>query len=62
MRELLGFREEHGALFMLKLKGFENYMKFPAFIEGLVNRGYSDQEIAKLAGQNFLKVFRKIVG
>jgi len=24
--------------------------------------GYNDQEIAKLAGQNFLKVFRKIVG
>ncbi len=62
MRELLGFREEHGSLFTLKLKGFENYMKFPVFIEGLVNRGYSDQEIAKLAGRNFLKVFRKIVG
>jgi membrane dipeptidase len=62
MRELLGFREEHGSLFTLKLKGFEDYMKFPAFIEGLVQRGYSDQDIKKLVGQNFLRVFRKVVG
>lgn len=58
----LGFREEHRAFFTLKLKGFENYMKFPALIEGLINRGYSDPEIKKLAGQNFIRVFRKTVG
>jgi membrane dipeptidase len=58
----LGFREEHRAFFTLKLQGFENYMKFPALIEGLIQRGYSDQELKKLCGLNFLRVFKKIVG
>lgn len=58
----LGFREEHRTFFTLKLEGYENYLKFPDLIEGLVNRGYSDQEIKKIVGQNFLNVFRKIAG
>ncbi len=58
----LGFRPEDKASFLTKVEGFENYTKFPNLIDGLITRGYSDQEIKKLAGENFLKVFRKIVG
>lgn len=58
----LGFRPEHKASFLNKVEGFENYTKFPNLIDGLINRGYSDQEIKKIAGENFLRVFKKIVG
>ncbi len=60
--EILGFRPEHKASFLTKMKGFENYAKFPNLIEGLINRGYSDEDIQKIAGDNFLRVFRKVVG
>jgi len=60
--DILGFRPEHKASFLTKVEGFENYTKFPNLMEGLISRGYSDQEIKKIAGENFLRVFRKIVG
>jgi membrane dipeptidase len=60
--DILGFRPEHKASFLTKVEGFENYTKFPNLIEGLISRGYSDQEIKKIVGDNFLQVFRKIVG
>ena len=60
--DILGFRPEHKASFLTKVKGFERYGKFPNFIKGLIERGYSDQEIKKIAGENFLRIFRKIVG
>jgi len=60
--DVLGFRPEHKASFATKVEGFEDYTKFPNLIEGLISRGYSDSEIKKLAGENFLKVFKKIVG
>ena len=60
--EVLGFRPEHRASFLDKIEGFENYVKFPTLIKGLIDRGYSDQEIGKLAGSNFLKVFKNVVG
>jgi len=60
--EVLGFRPEHRASFLDKIEGFENYAKFPNLIKGLIDRGYSDQEIGKLAGLNFLKVFKNVVG
>ena len=59
--EVLGFRPEHRASFLDKIEGFENYAKFPNLIKGLIERGYSDQEIGKLAGSNFLKLFKKVV-
>ncbi len=60
--DILGFRPEHKASFSNKVKGFESYAKFPNFIKGLIDRGYSDQEIKKIAGENFLRIFRRIVG
>lgn len=60
--EVLGFRPEHRASFLDKIVGFENYAKFPNLIKGLIDRGYNDQEIGKLVGLNFLKLFKKVVG
>ncbi len=58
----LGFRPEDKASFLTKVEGFESYTKFPNLIDGLITRGYSDQDIKKFLGENFLKLFRKIVG
>jgi len=60
--EKLGFRPEHKASFLTKMKNFENYTLFPNLIKGLVKRGYTDEEIQKIAGENFLRVFKKVVG
>jgi membrane dipeptidase len=60
--EVLGFRPEHRASFLDKMEGFENYTQFPNLIKGLIDRGYSDQEIGKIAGSNFLKLFKRVVG
>jgi len=60
--EVLGFRPEHRASFLDKMRGFENYVQFPNLIDGLIERGYSDQEIGKIAGSNFLNLFKRVVG
>lgn len=42
--------------------GLEKYSNFINFTRGLVARGYSDEEIAKLMGGNWLRVFEQICG
>jgi membrane dipeptidase len=56
------FKDENEASFTKKTEGFEDYARFPNLIAGLMKRGYSDGEVQKLAGQNFLKLFREVVG
>ncbi|MFX0069774.1 MAG: dipeptidase [Candidatus Hermodarchaeota archaeon] len=58
----LGMGPDQGGSFQYKMKNFENYREFPNLIEGLINRGYSDNEIKKFAGENFIRVFKKVVG
>ena len=43
-------------------KGLENVTKMPYFTEGLVKRGYKEDDILKILGGNFLRVFRKVIG
>jgi membrane dipeptidase len=38
------------------------WTNWPYFTVGLVSRGYSDQEIQKIIGENFLRVLEKVVG
>jgi membrane dipeptidase len=59
---IIGFRPEHRASFVQKIKGFEDYTRFPNLIAGLEKRGYGATEIQQLAGQNFMNVFREVVG
>lgn len=39
-------------------KGLENMKDWPNFTRGLVSRGYSDGDIKKIIGENWLRVFR----
>ncbi len=38
------------------------WINWPYFTVGLVSRGYSDKEIKKILGENFLKIIEKVVG
>ncbi len=58
---ILGFRPEHRASFSQKVKGFEDYTQFQNIIAALRKRGYKHAEIEKLAGRNFLRLFREVV-
>lgn len=40
--------------------GFETVTKFVNIAKGLVARGYSDQEVKKILGENFLRVFKRV--
>ena len=60
--DVLGFRLEDKASFLTKVEGFDQYKKFPNLIKGLISRGYNNQEIKKLAGENFLRLFEKVLG
>lgn len=42
--------------------GLEKYSYFINFTRGLVARGYTDEEIAKIMGGNWLRVFEEICG
>jgi membrane dipeptidase len=43
-------------------RGIETVTDFPNITKGLVGRGYSDTEIRKILGENFLRVFKKVFG
>jgi membrane dipeptidase len=40
--------------------GLEDVTKFPAITEGLLQRGYTKQDVRKILGENFLRVFRAV--
>ncbi|HEV2853752.1 MAG TPA: dipeptidase [Thermoanaerobaculia bacterium] len=42
--------------------GLENVGEYPALLAELLRRGWTDQEIKKLAGENVLRVFREAEG
>ncbi|MCK5553844.1 MAG: membrane dipeptidase, partial [Deltaproteobacteria bacterium] len=39
---------------------FDSLAKFPNLTRGLVARGYSDEEIRKILGGNFLRIFQEV--
>jgi len=40
--------------------GLENVTKFPAITQALLQRGYSRQDVRKILGENFMRVFRAV--
>lgn len=44
-----------------RIAGVDSITAFPRFTEALVKRGYSDEEIKKVLGENFLRVFRQVL-
>lgn len=43
-------------------KGIETIERFPVIMEKLLERGYTDAEVKKVMGENFLRVFRQVWG
>jgi membrane dipeptidase len=39
-------------------KGLDGVEDFPKITEGLLQRGYSEKDIRKILGENFLRVFK----
>jgi membrane dipeptidase len=58
----IGFRKEHGTMAPVNVAGFDDYRDFPNITRGLVKRGYSDEQIKGILGENFLRVFEQVCG
>lgn len=43
------------------VRGMESITCFPKITAGLLSRGYSDEEVSKILGGNFLRVFDKVL-
>ncbi len=50
----------HYTLESVYAEGFDGVACFPRLTEGLVERGFSDDEVLKILGGNFLRVFRQV--
>jgi membrane dipeptidase len=57
-----GFRPEDRTDATQKLIGFDDYRDFPNITRGLVARGWPDDDIRKVLGENFLRVMAKVCG
>ena len=58
-----GFRtEEHRLTRERHIKGYENFGDWPNLTVHLAQRGFNAEELRKLLGLNFLRVFRDVVG
>jgi membrane dipeptidase len=57
-----GFRPEDGLVATQHMIGFDDYRDFPNITRGLVGRGWSDEDIAKVLGANFLRVMEAVCG
>lgn len=58
-----GFRdEEHRITDDYHLVGYEKFSDWPNLTLKLAERGFNEQELRKLLGLNYLRVFREIVG
>jgi membrane dipeptidase len=45
-----------------KVRSLEDVTHLPRLTAGLVERGYSEEDVKKILGGNFLRVFREVVG
>jgi membrane dipeptidase len=57
-----GFRPEDGLVATQHMIGFDDYRDFPNITRGLVARGWSDGDIAKVLGENFVRVMEAVCG
>jgi membrane dipeptidase len=57
-----GFREEHNIGGARNVVGFDDYRDYPNITRGLVGRGYRDEQIRGILGENFLRVFEQVCG
>jgi membrane dipeptidase len=58
-----GFRpEEHRLTSNYRLAGYETFADWPNLTVALAQAGFTEEELRKLLGRNFLRVFREVVG
>jgi membrane dipeptidase len=57
-----GFRPEHRTSWGATVEGYRSWREWPNITRALVWRGYSDADITRLLGANFLRIFRDVVG
>jgi membrane dipeptidase len=53
---------EGGSPLTVFAKDLENVTKLPNFTKGLISRGYSDEDIQKILGTNFVKFWESVTG
>jgi membrane dipeptidase len=58
----LGFRKEDALDLTRRLVGFEDCRDLPNITRGLVKRGYGDEEIRGILGENAMRVFENVCG
>jgi membrane dipeptidase len=59
----VGFRrEEHRLTPDYHINGYEHFGDWPNLTVALAQRGFTEEELRKILGLNFLRVFREIVG
>lgn len=60
--EKMGFRAEHEIDNRMNMVGYDDARDFINITRGLVARGYEDDQIHGILGENFLRVFEEICG
>ena len=58
----MGFRPGDTAGAERTLVGFDDYRDYPNLTRGLVARGYADDDIRAILGENALRVFKAVCG
>jgi len=58
----VGLGSDFDGFFNAKVQGLEDVTRLPRLTVGLVERGYSEEDVKKILGGNFLRVFREVVG
>lgn len=44
------------------IEGLGNFKGFPLLTEALIKRGYSEEEVKKILGENWLHIYRQVIG
>jgi membrane dipeptidase len=58
----IGYSEQHRISATRRLIGFDDCRDLPNITRGLVKRGYSDEQIRGILGENALRVFEEVCG
>ena len=57
-----GFRPEHRLSDDHRIDGFDQFTDWPNITVKLVERGFNEEELRKILGLNYVRVFREVVG
>ncbi|MBI1356072.1 MAG: membrane dipeptidase [Acidobacteria bacterium] len=55
----VGFGSDFDGISAMVPEGMEDVSKYPSLIRGMMRKGYSDEDIRKIAGENLLRVMRQ---